>query len=484
MSEENKIETEAVPEEMQTEETKAAVEQMPAENEAEAPLENGEATQEPEEIIREEEIPGEEEFSEDEQSEDDYVEYDGSEYEEYEEAGEYEEDEEFDETGFFTDIKQLISEIVLHIRGMDKKVLRKKLFIYVPIFVLVMLILTDIIPILPNSYNRSYVGNTHALGETQGNDYKAYGKDVLYVANGTLQCFGPDMKEKVKINTFTGIPVLKINKNGAIVYSKNGNDALVMTSVDKYSLKTSEERILSASVSPDGAYILVTAEAGYTSKLSAYDTSDECIYKWHTNSSIIDTGIFANSKNLVAASVEYDGTDVYSKLHFFDVTSSGSPKEVKLENNLITELYVSDKDTVIAFGTDYTCAYTPSGVLKWTIEYDGKLLKSFDVSDEGNIAFLFNKYNSALSESRIEIYKTNGRRTGAYNSELNVRAISVNNDYCLLSHDSETTLLDNDGDVKKIKTVDYEFTKGVLYQNYNFAFSINNSVAETMSVRH
>ena len=97
---------------------------------------------------------------------------------------------------------------------------------------------------------------------------------------------------------------------------------------------------------------------------------------------------------------------------------------------------------------------------------------------------MFNKYNSALSESKIEIYKTSGRKSGEYNSELNVRAISINNGYCLLSHDSETTLLDNDGDVKKVKTVEYEFDKAVLYQNYNFAFSINNSVAEVMSVRH
>lgn len=417
-----------------------------------------------------------------------YIEEETEELSQTQETGEDEVCDEYDDASYDAHVlsrfKLFVAQKIYAFGQLDKKQKRKRIFISAVVLVLLVLIFTDIIPILPNSYHRSYVGNKYTLGETMGNDVEKYGDNVLYASGGSVICFGPDMSPESTIDTFSGTPIIRTTGEGAIVYSKNGDTALVMTSPDKYKLVDSDEAIISASVNEDGDYILVTVEAGYKACLSAYNSTGQSLYKWHTGSNIIDTAISPDGAEIVASVVEYSQTDIYSKLVFLNTSSKTPVKEVKLDSCIASELVFADANTLIAFGDAFTAAYTPNGSLKWNIDYGGKLLKTYDISDEGNIAFLFNRYNSDLSESRIEIYNTRGKLTGEYDSKSNVRSISINNDFCLLSLDKQTILTDNDGDVRKSKKVDAEYSKMVLYDNYNFAFGINDSIAEILSVKH
>ena len=77
-----------------------------------------------------------------------------------------------------------------------------------------------------------------------------------------------------------------------------------------------------------------------------------------------------------------------------------------------------------------------------------------------------------------------GKLKGKYHSKNNIRYISANNDYVLLSLDKQTVLLDDEGDVVRKKNTPLDYKKAVLYSNYNFAFSITGGVSEIMSVKH
>lgn len=388
------------------------------------------------------------------------------------------------DAGLLDRFRQFVARKIYAFSLLDKKKRKNCIFLALAIFALAVLIFTDIIPILPNSYHRSYVGNKYTLGETKNSDAASYGKGVLYASNGSVMYFGPDMKLKSQIETFSGTSIVRTNGGGAVVYTQNGSNALVMSSEDKYQLVSSDEPIISASVNDDGDYILVTKEAGYTACVSAYSSSMQSLYKWHTGNNVIDTAISPDGTEIVASVIEYSDTDVYSKLVFLNTSSKSPVKEVKLDSNIVVELTFVDSGTVVACGDAFTAGYTPNGNPKWSIDYEGKLLKTFDISDDGNIAFLFNRYNSGLSESRIEIYNNRGKLVGEYDSDSNVRYISLNNDYCLLALEGETVLIDNDGDVKKSKQHDAEYSRLVLYENYNFAFGINDSIAEIVSVKH
>ena len=367
---------------------------------------------------------------------------------------------------------------------LDKKKRNKLIATYTIVFVLVVLVLTDIIPVLPNSYHRSYVGNQYTVGDTGRSTIASYRKGVIYAHDGSVMCFGPDMKLLSEIDTFSGTPFVRTNGDGAIVYAKNGNKALVMTSEKNQKIVTSEETIISASVNEKGDHILVTKEAGYTACVSASDYDSKSIYKWHTGNNILDTAISPNGRSIVASVIEYSDTSLYTKLVFLDVTRKDPVMEIPLDSNLAMELVFFDDNTVLAIGDGFTTAYTPGGNQKWQIDYDGKLLKTYDISEDGTVAFLFNRYNSSLSESFVEIYSTRGKRVGSYQSSENVRSISLNNNYCLLVLDGFTVLLDSDGDVKKTKKLNKEYFGLELYQNYNFALGTASGVVETVSVRH
>jgi len=388
------------------------------------------------------------------------------------------------ETSFMSNLKIVLASVIYKFSKLDKKKRNKYITIYTIIFVLVVLILSDIIPVLPNSYHRSYVGNQYTVGETGRSASASYRKGVIYANDGSVMCFGPDMKLLSHIDTFSGTPYIRTSGDGAVVYTKNGNKALVMSNEKKQKIVNSDEAIISASVNKKGDYILVTKEAGYTACVSAFNYNSQALYKWHTGNNILDTAISPNGQNIVASVIEYSDTSLYSKLIFLDVASKEPLAQIELNANLALELAFLDDNTVVAIGDSFTTAYTPKGNQKWHIDYDSKLLKTYDVSDDGTIAFLFNRYNSALSESFVEIYNTRGRKVGSYKSPENVRGISLNNDYCLLTLESATVLIDSDGDVKKTKKLTKEYSGLELYQNYNFALGVSNGVVEIVSVRH
>ncbi len=381
-------------------------------------------------------------------------------------------------------IKGDLSVIGKKIASDSKKKFIKNIVMILLAITFVLLILFDYIPILPNAYHRSYVGNTYTVGQTQSSDFDKFGDSVIYASNGSVMCFGPDMSLQSKINAYSGVPIVRTNGSYAIIYYKNSKNVLYISDKQNYRKSQASDTILSASVNKRGYYILVTTESGYNACLTAYDKSNKSIYKWHTNYDIIDSALSPDGKHMVAAVLDYSDTGVCSKLIFFDTTETKPIKEVKCDNNVVSEVYYFDNDNFIAFGNSYTAGFNSIGTQKWRIDYSGKNLKTYDIDSDGQFGLVFNKYNSDLSDSTVEIYNTDGKRKGLYNSKNNVRYISANNGYYLLSLDKETVLLDNGGVVVKIKDTDADFQKAVLYKNYNFAFSITDSVATLMSVKH
>ncbi len=383
----------------------------------------------------------------------------------------------------FVWLKSYVADKIYEFNQLNKKQKTTRVTVFSIIFVLVILIMTDIIPILPNSYNRSYVGNEYVLGETITSDVEKFGDGVLYASSGSVICFGPDMKVENKISAFQGSNLINTNGKSAVVYSKNGNNILVMKNKDKYESITIDENIYSAKVTANAGYILLTSEAGYKSCLSAYSSSHDLVYEWHTNSNVIDMAFSDNEKYIVVSTLEYSKTGINTKLVFIETVSNTPVSECVIEEQLISELFFTQDNTVIAVGDVSTYCFTATGHQKWEIKYEGKNLKTYDY-DDGKIAFLFNKYNSELSESTIEIYGLSGRLRGKYESVENIRALSLNNGYCLLQLSKGTALLDDDADLKKKKELKEDYQKTILFDNYNFAFGIRDNIAEIISVRH
>ncbi|MBQ4528726.1 MAG: hypothetical protein II998_11725 [Clostridia bacterium] len=370
------------------------------------------------------------------------------------------------------------------LRKFIKKKPGKRVIISLVVLLLAVLVLTDLIPILPNSYNRFYVGNKYTLGETQGCDFESYGDNVLYADEGRVLAFGPDMEAEYKVTTFEGDPIIRVNGEGAAVFCPQTGDAMIIRDYDTYKIVKSDEVLKNVSVNTNGGYVFVCNKSGFNTVLKAYSSSHKLIYERNTNSDVVDAVLSDDSEMLIVADMRSSESDIYSVLTFFDTTKEESViSEVELSDNFITELYPCG-NKVIAFGLKYTACYAMNGSEIWRISYADKEFKSFDISDDGNIAFLFNRYNSELSESQVEIYDFDGDKTGVYKSKENVRSISVNNDYCLLSFEGGTALIDEDGDLCKKKKASFDFSRVVLYDNYNFGFSVNDRVCKILSVKH
>lgn len=443
------------------------------------------------------------EFAEDyeyeESGEDDY--HDGEEnFDEDSDATELYEDNDEDNVGDYADdylneedgdkrkdtkgIKYFIASIFLKLHNVERKKLIRNISVVSCILFILILIMTDIIPILPNSYHRSYVGNRFTLGETRNCDYDKLGNNILYVGGGSLCVFGPDMNLEYKKEIHTGIPVAKTNSDKAVVYFKNTGEYIIVNNgeVKEY---TVDERICSAYITEDGYYSIVTdAVAGHNACVTVYSPDGEFVYEWFTNYDVLDSVVTFSGTNMVASVVEVTETGVSGKLVFFDMTKSEPIAELTLEDEIIFEMQSTENGKIIAIGESKTIAYTFSGKKIWQIDYDDRNLKTYDVSDDGMLAYVFDRYSSAQSESLVEVYDFSGRLSGAYVSEKNVKTVSANNSHCLLTLEDGTILLNGKCREKKEKYLNMNFEKAILYENYNFGFVIHDGVSETVSVCH
>jgi len=377
-----------------------------------------------------------------------------------------------------------ISTVISEIRSAEPKKRVKILSVYSSVALVIILILTDIIPILPNAYNRFYVGNSYVIGETQGGIYDKMGENIIYVGNGSIMSFGPDMNCDFKKETVIGVPKLETSGDNALVHYKNSKDAVLIANNNEFKKLEMSDEITGAAISDSGYYGFVTKEAGYKSCVNIFKPDGKSFYKWHTNNPIIDISVSNNGKNMVAASYTYKSNAMSGKLIFFDTNTSEPVKEVVTGSNIFSEVKFINNDVIVAFGDMFTAAYTYKGVMKWRVDYSGRTLKSYDISENGAIAFIFDRYSSELSESTVEIYNSQGRLKGKYESKDNVKYVSANNGRFLLSLDRHTVLLNSSADVMKKRKTQKDFRKAVLYDNYNFAFSVSDSVAEILSVNH
>lgn len=382
-----------------------------------------------------------------------------------------------------SDVKSKISLWYLRYKNTEPKKRKKLTILFSLAITLLILILTDLIPILPNAYNRFYIGNSYTIGETQGGVYDKLGKDIIYAGNGTILSFGPDMDLKLNIESPIGSPYLETNGDNAVIYYKDLADAVVIRNGDTVKNITLDNAITASAINANGYYGFVTDESGYESCLDVYDASGKSIYKWHTNNHIIDFSIADNGDNMVVASYE-DDKHISGKLIFLNMYKDSPVKELITDGNLISEVRYIDNDTAVAFGDLYTAGYTPEGIMKWRINYNGRTLKNYDFNTNGEIAMVYDRYSSQLSESIVEIYNTNGAIIGRFESKDNIKYVSANNDYYLLSLDRETILLNDSARVKKRRATAKEYRRAVLYKNYNFAFSVSDSVAQILSVKH
>ncbi len=360
----------------------------------------------------------------------------------------------------------------------------KAISLMVLCLILILLIFTDIIPILPNAYNRFYIGNTYSIGETQGGVFDKFGENVLYAGNGKILSFGPDMSCNFTVDTPAGKPLIETDGNNALVYYENTDDAFVVMGNNSVKSLNYKETITGGSVSKSGYYAIISDESGYKSCVEVFNKNGTSIYKWHTNSHIIDVSVSNDGKNMACAGYEINSSSVSGKLVFFDLTSDKPLKEITLNSCMVSEVKYIAGNTFAAFGDMYTAAYSSLGSLLWRIDYKGRVPKCYDVSQNGDIAFVFDRFSSSLSDSTVELYSKNGDFMGKYDSRENVKHISANNGYFLLSLDRQTVLLDDDADVVKIKNSSKDFKNAILYSNYNFAFSISDGIAEVMSVKH
>lgn len=313
--------------------------------------------------------------------------------------------------------------------------------------------------------------------------YDRFQRGVLVANSGNISYYKSDLKCQLEMPGFDGQPVIHTNGNYALVAYTNTPNARLINGSDSVPV-TGSGKIVSSYVNKNGYFALVMTEDGYKNQISVFNNDGKLIYKWHSAENYITSvALSPDNKNLAAATISFTENGFDSGIMMFDLAQNQPNSGQHQSDNLIMNIEFVSNSRLVAIGDKNTVYYKKNGKLADTVNYSGKKLITFDVSDNGRVILAFAKDDSAMSSCDVFSYNAKGREAGHYETEGRILSVSCCDDRLLVAKDSEFELLTDK--CRKVNSVSVvrDLKKSVLFNKGRDAFVISGNVAQVIGVR-
>ena len=134
-------------------------------------------------------------------------------------------------------------------------------------------------------------------------------------------------------------PALTAGNRLALIYDRGGSGLAVSTSYGQVWNKTLDSTILSASMSPKGAFALVTNETGYRCAVSVYDSSQRLLCKWLTSQYyILSASVNHNAGAFAALCFSSEDSGVKTEVMLFRVGEEKAFASIDLQDRSVCSM--------------------------------------------------------------------------------------------------------------------------------------------------
>lgn len=329
-----------------------------------------------------------------------------------------------------------------------------------------------------SSFNGTDSVNTEPI-TVSGNDnfdFCEYKQGYIYAADGKISCYNTMQQLQWEINGSKSAPTIVTNNNYVLTYYKKDSTAYVTNGTKTVKIKAAGN-VIFGSINKNGYVSLITEEDGFKNQIAVFDKKGKAIYRWHNSDKYITSAVLSDSNKILALSqIDFSDSGTQSNVIVRDIVNGKNINNVKCDDSVICKLYFTNKNQFVVVTDTKTFSSTAGAKIKWTVDYNGKKLYTYDISEKG-IALVFGEDDSALGKSIVKFYNYRGNQIGEFKSESKVKYIDMQGKRSMLVYSKGISVTNNKGKKLSDKSIGYDMKKCIYMGNKRCVLIVSGSGA-------
>ena len=240
-------------------------------------------------------------------------------------------------------------------------------------------------------------------------DYQSENSSIVRPFNQGVVVVDNDM---MTINTSSGVrlkaslgytsPAVVTSERYVLAYDKNGNQAVLASSVAEASRQKTDSSILVATVADTGDYALITNESGYKTAVTVYTSGGKQRFKWSSpDYYFLSCAISPDGSKIAVTSFgSTEDAELEGKVFLRDLSNENSIREVSLGTTVPLTVGFLDNSSVAVIGDYATNIINQKGEIVDEISYTADDLTAFSFGGS-ELALAIHSYSG---NARTEVY--------------------------------------------------------------------------------
>ncbi len=191
-----------------------------------------------------------------------------------------------------------------------------------------------------------------------------------------------------------------------IIFDRGGKNFKIASNTRTLHSAETEHNILTASISNNGSYAVVTHSPRYLAELYVYDINNTLKFKVPFSDYYI-TNIEMNSSSgeIALSGISAYNGDIISNVYIVDSASKTVKSQFELPDNMVTDIKYFANGDIVAIGDKYSSFINPRTKSVIKKNYENKILKFYDFDKSGTLCICIS--SSVNESSRDTLIKLN-----------------------------------------------------------------------------
>lgn len=204
----------------------------------------------------------------------------------------------------------------------------------------------------------------------------------------------------------------------SLLYDRMGKDYSIRSVSTVISGGTAEDSIICADVSACGRFVLVTNSETTNAKVIVFSPDGKAEHKWKSvEYKISDVAICPSGKYIALSGVSVKNGELVSTVIVQKVGAKENLKEFTFEDTLVIDVKFDGNSRILVIGDDMAATLDVKNDSNAGYSYDERILNSYDIGDNGDIALVFSN-NSDGRNASVVVLDDRCREIADINTEM------------------------------------------------------------------
>lgn len=288
-------------------------------------------------------------------------------------------------------------------------------------------------------FGRGNLRNIYSGENVSAKQMVRMGKDFVVISYDGARLVSESGEVLQNIENQMSSPHISTYGDYLLMYDKDGYKIALYRSMKKVYEYECDRRLKTARVNKNGYAVIVSDETGYNARISVLTPKGKVEYIWKIGDVyVVDADLAPDNQRIAAAAVSTDTGVVTETIIFADTYKEEEISRVMHEGSVPIRVKCTETGGAVVISDDRLCGYNSSGNLKWTADYESRLLSSFDIEDNGNTVLAL---SGIKNNTIVQTYTKNGSKSGEYITESEVKHIDAKGKYIALFEPSRVSVI-------------------------------------------